>query len=431
MRRHGAVQRQTGSLEPDQGSGEAAEEEYTDHGAPEDFPRLSWRDYQRPTYEETLRRKEEAWQQALPSIRSTTISEAPYIAGFRREQSASHLRQIWAMIHFAAQSACSSFLMGPDSVSWRKVEYWGLANRHIVELPYLQCEHMHGELPAAAIGCFGSAPASPTILYEAELLRYFRHCWHSGMSAAKFCSTIGQIQEDRERESGEEQTGATLDDSTLLETYRHWNAIQIRTPDAVGTQDFSPGRSGDCGACAKVPSFNDQGIFATMRRAFDVLEKAERELSASIKIAQEGAQLYADSPGQYDMGPDASEESREDTLNEDGRSPSPNTTLPEDGTAAAARGAVHLHEMRSWRSITANDAPNMSHCSGTCVLQPSHALAAGLGLMGSVARPLPMRAGPMRPQLLCPLAARRGLTGWAAQTGFSSFITQQLEKRGS
>ncbi|BDA51460.1 hypothetical protein COCOBI_19-0150 [Coccomyxa sp. Obi] len=257
--------------------------------------------------------------QALPSIRQTIISEAPYIAGYMREQNAGHLRQIRGMIDFAAQGACRTCQMGPETVSWRKVEYWGLVNRHIVQLPYLRCEHIQCELPAAAIGCFGNAPESPTVIYEADLLRYFRHCWHSGMSAAKFCSTISCSQEDRERERGEEQSGATLDDSTLLETYRHWNAVQIRTPDAVGTQDYSPGRFGDCGACAKVPSFNDQGILATMRRADEVLEKAGREIAAVIKRAQEGVEA-------------------------DGRSPSPSDVLPENGTTVTAKGAVHPNE---------------------------------------------------------------------------------------
>ena len=56
-----------------------------------------------------------------------------------------------------------------------------------------------------------------------------------------------------------------------LEAYRHWHAVQIKSPDRVGTVEYSPGRFGDCGACAKVPDFADPGMTAMRQRAREVL----------------------------------------------------------------------------------------------------------------------------------------------------------------
>lgn len=173
------------------------------------------------------------------------------------------------------------------------MEYWGLVNRHIVQLPYLRCEHIQCELPAAAIGCFGSAPESPTVIHEAD------SCGISATAGTVVCQRkILQHNTAAAARRTESTSGVRISQELpwMTEHCWQWNAVQIRTPDAVGTQHFSPGRFGDCGACAKVPCFTDQGILATVKRAAEVLEKAERELSAMMKIAQEelGLELTQD-----------------------------------------------------------------------------------------------------------------------------------------
>ena len=72
----------------------------------------------------------------------------------------------------------------------------------------------------------------------------------------------------------------------MWEAFRQWNPVQIRSPDSVGTTDFSPGRFGDCGACAKVPDFTDLGIAAMRQWAEEVMCRAQQKLDNVLETAQ-------------------------------------------------------------------------------------------------------------------------------------------------
>ena len=157
---------------------------------------MQWRPHQRPSHEDVLRRKEEVWRQALPDIRQGLISRAPYIAGYRRQQHAANEQQIKHAISHALSIACTdcpatSFTL----ISKREVECWTLADFHKVQLLTMVCPcgKVQHELPPTHIGFFGNTPEQPKVIFEADLLRSFRHSWMTGMSASNFCSAMTRL----------------------------------------------------------------------------------------------------------------------------------------------------------------------------------------------------------------------------------------------
>ena len=79
------------------------------------------------------------------------------------------------------------------------------------------------------------------------------------------------------------RAGIVLDDRAFLEAYHKWMPLQtkLEDPELLGALNFSPGKFGDCPACAKIPTFDDQGIAATRRKGLDVLAEADGFLHAT------------------------------------------------------------------------------------------------------------------------------------------------------
>ena len=78
-------------------------------------------------------------------------------------------------------------------------------------------------------------------------------------------------------------TGIVMNDRPFLEAYSKWMPLQHKLEDAgmLGVPNFSPGSFGDCPACAKVPSFHDEGISATCAAADAAMNAADAFLAAA------------------------------------------------------------------------------------------------------------------------------------------------------
>ena len=132
------------------------------------------------------------------------------------------------------------------------------------------------------IGFFGNTPEEPKVIFETDLLPSFRNSWLRGMSASNLC-----IEEHQG--SGGERFRKRPGALGSRAGWRHTTGgipIQIRISDSVGTVEFSPGRFGDCGACAKVPEFADPSMTAMRQQAGKVLSRAQLKLEGVLATGQ-------------------------------------------------------------------------------------------------------------------------------------------------
>ena len=142
------VDRRPGEISLGQSDDEGGDPVDTELVSPEEqFPlHMHWRPNQRQSYEEVVQRKEDQWRQALPGIKDSVISRAPYTAGHRRQQHKINQQKIEHVISHALSIGCR-FCPGASLtlISHREVECWTLADYHRVQLLTMACP----------CGCFG------------------------------------------------------------------------------------------------------------------------------------------------------------------------------------------------------------------------------------------------------------------------------------
>ena len=247
---------------PDEGSGPAAHPVGVIH--PGRTPR---------EYVDRLRAAAGHWTRNRPLSRKAMVAAAPRQGVLNRQRAQQELAALQLQINTLAANSEQLYLLADGSVAelagevtgWRTVNFLSLSCSGTLQVPqFTASAGLQGELPAAAAGCFGTAPVRPGLWLQTDLLDlYYLLHMANGIAATAFCKVVERLHSGRSVLQGsavDTPAAVTLDDRQFGVAYHQYRLVRhdLLNPEAYGCQEFYPGIYGHCAACAHLP----EGVLA-------------------------------------------------------------------------------------------------------------------------------------------------------------------------